>query len=900
MDKYTMDSTLAEVLEEGAALDLLNRLAPDMADSPMLAMAKQGKMSVLCASVPANQKRLFEALLEAANGRDVDLVPAAQDEPPQVFAMFGAEYNLDDVDGRMYMLDRRFSGCVILRFSKQMDESVYGRITCGGAELPRGCLRSMELAGGIQMLGVPVRGVFTEYDTAYTLHIEGFKDIRGNLMERAELTIRTLLKSGPDPRYAANDDVALQAAREGMVLLKNRNKALPLKAGSAVHITGGEMFRLGAVGAGRINPRYSVGLLRAVEEYSDFRLDERADTAVVVISRGSGENLDGAAVPGEFYLSSDEEAILAGARARYQKLIVVLNSGYPMDVRWAETCPVDALVWCGYPGMLGGRALVEILDGRINPSGKLPDTWSLDYYDIPSSANFYNAVEGKPALPTDASVWVDTYYEEDIYVGYRYFETFQKPVAYPFGFGLSYTDFSINARSSGLKVTALVKNTGGATGMETVQVYAGIPSGKLEQPAKRLVAFAKTRLLEPGEEETLELEIDKKSLASYSEESARWVLEEGRYEFLAGNSVQNASPCGEWVVETGETVRQARNRLVPPVHIDTLSQKNPSFPKGARSGIKENATALSPKAARAHYDDGEDVQDFVSSLSVEELARLSVCASHGWGMHEQGEAGRIFRPESRDIPAFVVADGSNGVNVNQPNIGMPVSVVVCATFNRDLAYRVGRAIAEEARDNGIDLILGPGLNIHRNPLNGRHSEYFSEDPYLAGIMAGHQSKGLEDGGVSSCLKHVAANNCESSRKRNHSIMSERALREIYLKAFEVALDVHKGDSIMTAYNALNGAFTGEDEELLLGVFRDEFGFDGLIMTDWNSYDTQDVAALVRAGNCWLTPGTTDNAYVKPIVDAVAAGQIEVSRLRRNVRRILRVVQRRTGKDLGVK
>jgi beta-glucosidase len=894
-----MDSTLAEVMEESAALDLFKRIAPDMADSPMLAMAKQGKIGVLCASVPDNQKRIFKALLEAANGRKVDLTPFAQDEPPQVFVMFEAKYNLDDVDGRMYMLDRRFSGCVILRFSKQMDESVYGRITCGGTELPRGCLKSMDMAGGIQMLGVPVRGVFTEYDTSYTLRVEGFQDIRGNLMESAELTIHTLPMSGPDPRYAANDDVALQAAREGMVLLKNRNNTLPLKAGSAVHITGGETFRLGAVGAGRINPRYSVGLLRAVKEYSDFRLAEKTDTAIVVISRGSGENLDGAAIPGEFYLSSDEETILAEARTRYQKLIAILNSGYPMDVRWVETCPVDALIWCGYPGMLGGRALVEILDGRINPSGKLPDTWSLDYYDIPSSANFYNAVEGKPALSTDVPVWVDTYYEEDIYVGYRYFESFQKPVAYPFGFGLSYTDFSITAHSSGLKVTALVKNSGKAAGMEMVQVYAKVPSGKLEQPAKRLVAFAKTRLLEPGEEEALELEIGKKSLASYNTESACWILEKGRYVLFAGDSVQNAVPCGEWVVEAEETLQQVRNRLVPPVHIDTLSQKNPSFPKGARSGVKENAAALSPKAVRAHYDDKDDVQDFVGRLSVEELARLSVCASHGWGMHELGEAGRIFRLESYDIPAFVVADGNNAVNVNRPNIGMPVSAVVCATFNRDLAYRIGRTIAEEARDNGIDLILGPGMNIHRNPLNGRHCECFSEDPYLAGIMAGHQSKGLEDGGVSSCLKHVAANNCESSRKRNHSIVSERALREIYLKAFEVALDVHRSDSIMTAYNALNGVFTAEDEELLLGVFREEFGFDGFIMTDWNSYDTVDVAAAVQAGNCWMTPGTTDNTYVKPIVDGVRDGKISLSRLRNNVRYLLRVVQRRTGKDLGV-
>jgi beta-glucosidase len=477
---------------------------------------------------------------------------------------------------------------------------------------------------------------------------------------------------------------------------------------------------------------------------------------------------------------------------------------------------------------------------------------------------------------------------------------FQKPVAYPFGFDLSYTNFSISARYESLRVAATVKNIGPVKGMEIVQVYVRIPQGKLEQPIIRLVAFGKSRIPEPGETETLTMEISRKSLASYDSDNVRWIMEKGRYEFLSGNSSQNLMLCGTSVLEDDEILCRVKNRVVPPVHINIMSQKPPAFPNGSCSGVKKGVEELTPKAVRAHYAETEDVADFVSTLSVEELARLSVCAYSGWTMQEKGEACSVFSLEGRNIPAFIVADENNCVNIQNPNIRMPVSVIVCASFNPDLAYHVGQVIAEEAKENRIQMILAPGMNIHRNPLNGRHSEYFSEDPYLAGIMAGHQSKGLEDSGVSSYLKHIAANNCETSRKRNHSMVKERALREIYLKAFEIALDVHKSDSIMTSYNPLNGVFIGEDEELLLGVFRDEFGFDGWIMTDWSAYDIQDIAAAVRAGNCWMTPGSNDSTYVKPIIDAVAAGTIELSRLRRNVKRILRVVQRRTGKDLGVK
>ncbi|GHU92641.1 hypothetical protein FACS189479_02230 [Spirochaetia bacterium] len=824
-------------------------------------------------------------------------------ELPRIVTRGEPVYNIDDIDGQFYMLDRRFSGCLILRFSKNMDETVYGSVTCGGVELPRGLIKRLPEAMNMQFFGIPVRDVFLEYDKEYSLTFKNFKDTDGLIMKSQDITVKTMPKTKSDPAYAGHDEVALQAAREGIVLLKNENNILPLSGNSTLKLVKVHEFRIGAVGAGRINPRYSINLLRGIEECSRFRQDENADICVFVISRGTGENLDANPIQGEFYLTADEEKTIAEISEKYAKTIAIINSGYPMDVRWIDKYGIDAAIWCGFPGMLGGKALVEILDGRVNPSGKLPDTWSLDYFDIPASANFYTVSRERPPISTDTPAFVDTYYEEDMYVGYRYFETFNKPVAYPFGFGLSYTGFLITAELQGTlenpRIIAQVKNTGSVSGKETVQIYAQISEGKLEQPSKRLVGFSKTKSLDFGKIEELEINIEKNTLASFDTETASWILEKGSYVFYVGNSIKTAAQCGEFVLNEDMVIRKVENLMQPPVKIDTFSKKNSGFPKGLHSGVKKDVNSLEPKSVRRHYPEPKfEGDDLASTLSVDELARLSVCASHGWGMHEKGEAGRIFRLEKHDIPKFTVADGNNGVNVHKPNIGMPCSNTLCATFNRDLVWQVGRVIAEEAKENDIQMILAPAMNLHRNPLNGRHPEYFSEDPYLTGIIAGHQSKGLEENGVSSCVKHAAANNCETARKRNHSIVSERALRELYLKVFEVSLSVHQCDGMMTGYNALNGVFTAEDEELIQGIFRKEFGFNGFVMTDWSSYDTTDVAASIQAGNCWMTPGTTDDTYVTPIVQGVREGRIDEERLRSNVRHILRVIQRRTEKDFN--
>jgi len=857
-----------------------------------------------------------------------------------------AAYDIDDIDGLLTMLNRNFSGCVAVSFTKRLNESIYGKVSIDGQELKKGTLFTFETMGGVQLYGFPVRGVLTEYNKSYTALLEGFVDLDGNMMEPQEITIITHPKKQPVPGYEAHDQVALDVAREGIVLLKNEDHVLPLPQTETLNIFGKglALFRMGAVGAGKINPRYYVGLVQAIEECSNFELNqdlrllyaagidvnpteeilqaayEKSKTALIVITRGTGENIDNSATQGEYYLTDEEEALVQTVSNKFEKTVAILNVGYPIDVSWVKKYNINGLVYCGLPGMLGGQALVEILDGRVTPSGKLPDTWSLDYYDIPASRNFYNAADGKSVLYTDTPVFVDTVYEEDIYVGYRYFETFGKQVAYPFGFGLSYTSFQVTITAmeysnQHTKLVVEVQNTGEVPGKEVVQVFVEEPDGKLEKPSRKLAAFHKTKQLNPGEVQQLVFELDEDSYTSYDSETASWIMEAGVYTLWVGQSVKELTLAGSFELKETKTIFKVVNRMRPPIAITTLSKTNAleTFPKGKDSGMKQDVTELFPKRPNIRkepsewhaeapsrlikytevIENPELLSSFVAQLSVEELARLSVCASTGWGMHEKGEAGRVFLLEKYDMKPYVVADGNSGVNVKKPNIGMPTSTMLCATYNTELAQAVGSVIAEEAKENDIHMILAPGMNIHRNPLNGRHPEYFSEDPLLSGIIAGHLSKGLEENNVSSCLKHVVANNCESVRKRNNSIMTERAMREIYLKTFEIAIKVHKPDSLMTGYNASNGVFTAEDEEMIMGVFREEFQFDGFVMTDWASYDTCDVVSAVQAGNSWMTPGTLDDTYVTPIIEGVKDGRIDLARLQENIYYMLRVMIKRS-------
>ncbi|HHV10775.1 MAG TPA: hypothetical protein GXX75_10925 [Clostridiales bacterium] len=860
-------------------------------------------------------------------------LPRGKEDKPLLFGMGPLVYDFHDTDGLYYMLDRDFSGCMLMMFAKPMDPSIEGQVTLDGKPLPRYVLKHMEIMGNMWVLGVHLRGFVTEYSKEYSLHVEGFTDTDGNRMNPQDFIVKGIDRVSPEAKYQEHEAVALQAAQEGIVLLKNEGGILPLRPGMELNLFGKGVlqFRVSAVGAGKINPRYTIDLVEAVRESKDFTLNEelvqfyhcdedripdrmaldrakeKSDTALMVITRGTGENMDNSTAKGEYYLSDQEEALLQTLTKEFKHTVVILNVGYPIDVTFASRYGVDALVYSGFGGMLAGPALLDVLSGKVNPSGKLPDTWALDYFDNPSSRNFYDCVD-KPRLNAEVDIYLDTCYEEDIYVGYRYFTTFNKAVAYPFGFGLSYTTFSVRAENVkydpqfGITMDINVTNTGSIAGKEVVQVYVGQPEGKLEKPERQLVAFEKTGELQPKESQSFQVEIPKKHLTSYCEETASYIMEAGKYIIYAGNQI-DAPECGHFSIDETETIKKVTNLMVPQEPPKALSKRDfeGTWPKGERSGVKEGVHSFLPFQKRKNYEpkfDGrkpssrisyEDVkkdpslaEDFVAQMSVEELARISVCASSGWGMEGVGEAGSIYQVEGYHLPHFPVSDGNSGVNLKKSNIGFPSSVTICASFNKELSSEVGRVIGEEARELGMPMILAPAQNIHRNPLNGRQPEYFSEDPYLSGMMAGFYSKGMEEAGVASCIKHLIANNCESSRKRNQSIITERALREIYFKTYEIAMEVHMPASVMTAYNACNGQPTASDPELILGLLREENGFDGFVMTDWTSYDTVDVAEMVQAGNCWITPGSLDDTYTRQIIEGVNKGTIELARLQENV------------------
>ncbi len=898
---FTMDTTMGEILGIPAVKAFLEKAAPQMITGPAAGYISPMTLSALKGMSP-EAAPMVDALLALANGDSVDF-SAFDSKKQKAIIKCGptvAKYDLDDVDGKMYMLDHRFSGAFIVQFSKKMDESIPGQITYDGSPVDY-VLTTAQVAGGVQLLGIYVRNICTAYATDYTFHFEGFTDTDGNVIDPQDFTVRTIDKAVPDPAYAAHEEIAQKAAEEGMVLLKNDKQLLPLATDAHIRLIGAENFRTGAVGAGKINPRYQIRFLEAVKD-SAFVIDEGSDTAIIVISRASGENFDNTPYRGQYYLTDAEEKMIAEAKETSKHIIAIINSGYPMDVRWTLDTAIEAVIWTGFSGMLGGPALVNILNGSTNPSGKLPDTWALDYKDIPASENFYVPPSVEEVIGADEDIWIDTVYEEDIYVGYRYFETFDKPVAYPFGHGLSYTTFSMEGKLTDsdikhMQMEVRVTNTGTSAGKEVAQIYAAIPDGNLEQPSKRLVAFHKTALLEAGKTETTSLSIPIDNLASYDEKAHAFILEKGTYTFFLGTSIKQVMPIGSMEVVENMTLKVVGDYMKSPIDFTRLSKFDAStYPQGKLSGIIPDQHSLHHKTGRSHINEVEILEDpLIDTFSTEDLARLSICASSGWGMQDVGVAGRINRLGERNLPYFAVSDGNNGVNINKPNIGMPTSNLICASWNPSLAYEVAKVIAEEAKENNVQMILAPAMNLHRNPLCGRQPEYFSEDPLLGGTMAGFHTLGLGENGMSSSIKHVCCNGSESSRKRNHSILSQRALRELYLRTFEVAFSVCKPDSIMTAYNAVNGVQASEDEELLMGIFRHEFGLDGYIMTDWGCYDTADVAKMVQAGVCWITPGSTDDTYVTPILNGIKNGIVDENRLRNNVKYMYRVIRKRTEK-----
>ncbi len=717
------------------------------------------------------------------------------------------------------------------------------------------------------------------------------------------------------------------AAKEGMVLLKNEGGILPLKKGTKVALFGKATFDYvkGGGGSGDVTVAYIRNLYEGLKLQGDrvdifeplcdyYRRDveqqyeagnapgmtvepavpeellrqARAymDTAIISICRFSGEGWDRKSVlddgnknlwdgeremaersakifaNGDFCLSVAEAAMVDAVKKNFAKVVVVMNVGGMVDTSWfVEEDAIGAVLMAWQGGMEGGLAAAELLLGNGNPSGKLSDTFAKTLEDYPSTYNFHEARD-----------YVD--YTDDIYVGYRYFETIPgaaERVNYPFGFGLSYTTFDVKAlyakeRNGKIEITVTVANTGRVAGKEVVQVYYSAPQGRLGKPAKELAAFCKTRELKPGETQRLEMSFAVEDMASYDDLGkickAAWLLEKGSYAFYVGTSVRDVERL-DFTYEVKEDVvtKHLTSRLAPSClakrmladgSFEELPQGEPNDPNAnvLKGMTFEETEGFVPEVrGRGRYQRWKEpfkgehpfievvegkltVDEFLVQLTDEEVAHLlggqpntGVANTYGYGnLPEYG------------VPSIMTADGPAGLRI-APECGVnttcwPCSTLLACSWNPEVVEAVGAAGGAEVKENNIAMWLTPAVNIHRSPLCGRNFEYYSEDPFLAGKLASAMVEGIQSNHVGATVKHFAFNNKESNRKNSDSRVSERAAREIYLKAFEIIVREADPWSIMTSYNIINGHRASEDVDLLEGILRNEWGYEGCVTTDW--------------------------------------------------------------------
>ncbi len=579
-----------------------------------------------------------------------------------------------------------------------------------------------------------------------------------------------------------------------------------------------------------------------------------ADTAIITLSRFSAEGVDRRPQGGDYYLSDIEKELIDKAAAAFKKVIIVINSGATIDCEYfADNDKVQSVLFSWQGGMEGGMAIADIICGDVNPSGKMADTIAKSYDCYPCKDEFW-----------ESFYKID--YSDDIYVGYRYFETIpdaKKHVRYPFGFGLSYTEFELSGRvacESEGKIIAVVnvKNIGETAGKEVIQLYYSAPQGKLGKPSKELAAFKKTKLLQPNETETVVLTFDVKDMASFDDlgkiAKSAYVLEAGKYELHIGTSLRDTQKLEfEYIVEN-DTVTEQLNSWCKPFKLEKRMLADGSFeplPTGEESyyyGNNNPSGAVAPEKEVMFDQVGTEItlDEFIAQFTLEELMDF-VGGQAPTGVANTGCFGGLKR---LDVPPIPTADGPAGLRL-EPKTGIPTTAWPCATllactWNPELIFEVGAAGGAEVRENNIGIWLTPALNIHRDPLCGRNFEYYSEDPHVAGKCAAAAIRGIQSQKVAVSMKHFACNNKEANRYDIDSRISERALREIYLKGFEIAVKEGEPWTVMSSYNRINGQHTSESYELLTEILRNEWGFNGMVTTDWGVKN--DPVKEVKAGN----------------------------------------------------
>lgn len=596
---------------------------------------------------------------------------------------------------------------------------------------------------------------------------------------------------------------------------------------------------------------------------------EFADTAIVTISRYSSENCDRRPKPGDYYLSREEQELVDRVKARFSNCIVVLNICAVMDCEWfAEDPKIGGALIAWQAGMEGGAAIADLLCGDVTPSGKLADTIAKGFADYPSSATL-----------SENEYYVNYY--EDIYVGYRYFETLAKDkVRYPFGYGLSYTTFAMDEMEAveadgEIKVCVRVTNTGSCAGREVVQVYYGAPRGKLGKPAKALACFEKTKLLQPGENQVVCLRFPVSQMASYDDlgkvQKSAYVLECGAYPIDVGTSVRHSQTVFVYEQSCDRVTEQLTARCVP-------SQ----LPKRLLDDGTYEALPMEP--VPQNYVTPEPVPE-LSDLSDEEL-----CLFLG-GSPKEGVCNTCCFPPlaKRNLPAMQTADGPAGIRLEEkygiPTTAFPSATLLACTWDPKIVEQVGLCGGKEGRENGLTIWLTPALNIHRTPLCGRNFEYFSEDPYISGTMAAAQVRGMQSAGMACSIKHFACNNLELNRTKIDARVSERALREIYLKGFEICVKTAEPWTLMSSYNPLNGIHTSENYDLLTAILRHEWNFGGMVTTDWGM--KYDPVREVMAGNDMKMPG----GYPGELYQALQEGRLTRAHLEVCAKRIMDTYQK---------
>lgn len=635
-----------------------------------------------------------------------------------------------------------------------------------------------------------------------------------------------------------------------------------------------------------------------------------ADAALVIIGRTAGEEQDNSDAEGSYKLSKAELDMLATVRRNFKKMIVVLNVGNIVDMSFVDEFEPEAVLYIWQGGMTGGTGAARVLLGEVSPSGKLPDTIAYSITDYPSDKYFHDKDRN--------------FYTEDIYVGYRWFETFAKDkVRYPFGFGLSYTDFEISASGSydgkAVTITATVKNIGSVAGKEVVQVYCEAPQGKLGKAARVLCGFEKTKLLAPNEEQPLTVTIDEKAFASYDDSGVTgnafaWVLEHGDYRFYAGSDVRSAGEVFTFSLGETKVLEQLTQALAPVMEFDRIVNNGgkPEFESVPLSKIDEagRRNEMMPSEIAYTGDKGFKLSDvkngkctldeFVAQLNDTDLN----CLVRGEGMCSPkvtpGTAaafgGVSQRLKELEVPCGCCSDGPSGMRLDTGTkaFSLPNGTLIASTFNKQLITELFTLTGLEMRANKVDCLLGPGMNIHRHPLNGRNFEYFSEDPYLTGAMATAELNGLHSHGVEGTIKHFCANNQETNRHFLDSAVSERALREIYLKGFEMAIKDGKNRSVMTTYGKVNDLWTAGNHDLDTVILREQWGFDGFAMTDWwaninergKEPDKNDFASMVKAQNDVYMVCANSEVHTDNVIKALEDGTLTRAELQRCAKNIL--------------